>query len=71
MQRRKFLRTAGVGSAAVAAAAQLCGIASSGLEYSAAAGGLDPVRLADYRSMWRDAVAEHCRTGTSPGGPPW
>jgi L-fuculokinase len=66
---RKIL--ASRGSAAAAAAAQLCGIACSGLEYSAAAAGLDPARLADYRSMWRDAVAEHCRTGTSPGGPPW
>ncbi len=58
------------GSAAVAAAAQLCGVAPSGREYASPPGRLDPLRLADYRSMWRDAVAEHCRTGTLPGGPP-
>lgn len=50
------------GSAAVAAAALLCGAAPIAGEYAPAAGELDPARLADYRSLWRDAVSEHCRT---------
>ncbi len=58
------------GSAAVAAAALLCGAAPFGREYAAAAGRLDPSRLADYRSMWRHAVGEHCPDATWPGGGP-
>jgi L-fuculokinase len=58
------------GSAAVAAAALLCGTAPFGREYTAAAGRVDPSRLATYRSMWRDALAEHCPVATWPGGPP-
>ncbi|MGA8093451.1 MAG: hypothetical protein WB823_04235 [Steroidobacteraceae bacterium] len=50
------------GSAAVAAAVHLCGAVASGHEYAAAAGKVDPIKLADYRSRWRDAVAECCRT---------
>jgi L-fuculokinase len=65
---RKIL--ASRGSAAVAAAALLCGAAPFGQEYAAAAARLDPSQLADYRSMWRGAVGEHCPRATWPGGPP-
>lgn len=50
------------GSAAVTAAALVCAARTTAQEYAPAAGRLDPSRLADYRSLWRDAVNEHCRT---------
>jgi hypothetical protein len=58
------------GSGAVAAAAHLCGTAVSGHDYASAAGRLGPLPLAEYRGMWREAVAKHCRAGTGPAGPP-
>ncbi|HEY1888788.1 MAG TPA: hypothetical protein VGG63_00165 [Steroidobacteraceae bacterium] len=64
------------GSAAVAAAALLCGAAPAAREYASAAGAAVALQLAEYRSMWRDAVREHCHTGytghtgTLPGNPP-
>lgn len=49
------------GSAAVAAAAHLCGVGPIAQEYASAKSELDPSRLDNYRSMWRDAVSERSR----------